>query len=470
MTRVARRGGHRPKYCQYSACGHGRSPTIVPLAHQRIQMRRGNSGLAGIGPCARSTSISTAPRFPGASVERSRRGAGPPTGFSCFSPMAQFTVTFEPTGDLESVASLWGDLEGRAEPTFFLSWFWVGGWLRALPDHLDTRLVVVRHDGVVVGLAVLTLANSGSRIPFRPCTAHLHETGSPALDVATIEDNGVLVDRRFAGEVEAAALQWLTGEGSGIQRIVLGGIRPALAGIATEVASHRRLLCDVRNESPRPYVDLDAIRRQRLGYLECLSANTRQSIRRSMRLYEDRGPIKLTVARSIEEAEAFFGRLEALHQAYWSARGRPGAFAYPVFSRLHADLLRTAFAAGAIQLCRVMAGDAEVGYLYNFVWKGWVYAYQSGFHYERDNRLKPGLVSHCLAAEHALSSGHSVYDFMAGSRQHKASLSTNQDRLYWIVIQRPTGVARIRRQMGLLRRRQRSGAALPSSQTALAMC
>jgi len=380
-----------------------------------------------------------------------------------FQPMAQFTVTFEPARDPDGLAALWGDLEGRAEATFFMSWLWVGAWLRALPKHLDTRLVVVRHDGMVVGLAVLTLVNNGSRRPFRPCTAYLHETGIPALDVATIEDNGILADRRFAGEVEAVVLRWLTGEGSSMQRIVLGGIRPALAGIAREVASERGLVCDNRNESPRPYVDLDAIRRQGRCYLDCLSANTRQSIRRSMRLYEDRGPIELTVAQSVEEGEAFLGRLKELHQAYWTARGRPGAFAHPMFGRLHVDLVRTAFAAGAVQLCRITAGDADVGYLYNFVWRGWVYAYQSGFHYERDNRFKPGLVSHCLAGEHALSCGHSVYDFMAGARQHKASLSTNQDHLYWIVIQRPTGIARIRRQLGLLRRRQRSGAASAKS-------
>ena len=44
------------------------------------------------------------------------------------------------------------DLEGRAEPTFFLSWLWVGAWLRALPKNLEMRLVVVKNDGKVVGL------------------------------------------------------------------------------------------------------------------------------------------------------------------------------------------------------------------------------------------------------------------------------------------------------------------------------
>ena len=367
--------------------------------------------------------------------------------------MAPFAVSLESAPEPERLAALWRDLERRAEPSFFLSWLWVGCWLRALPERLDTRLLTVRRDGTVVGLGVLTFDHRGSLSPLQACSAHLHETGIPALDVATIEDNGLLVDRRLTGEVEAAALRWLTDEGQKIDRIVLGGIKPALAGVARAAASQGRLLFDVRNESPRPYVDLDAIRRRGHGYLECLSANTRQSVRRSMRLYESRGPIELTIAGSIEEAEAFLGRLEALHQAYWTARGKPGAFSYPMFRRLHVDLVHTAFAAGAVQVCRIAAGDVDVGYLYNLVWRKWVYAYQSGLHYEPDNRLKPGLVSHSLAVEHALSHGHSVYDFMAGARQHKASLSTSQDRLYWIVMSRPTRLARIRRRMARLRRR-----------------
>jgi CelD/BcsL family acetyltransferase involved in cellulose biosynthesis len=372
--------------------------------------------------------------------------------------MAPFEIDLEPVGDHDNLAALWLDLEGRGEPSFFLSWFWVGSWLRALPEGLDARLLTVRRDGMVVGLGVFVFGPHGLS-PLGNRRAHLHETGDPVLDVATIEDNGLLVDRRFAGEVEAAALLWLTDGERKIDRVALGGVTPVLAGVTEAIASQRRLLCDVRNDSPRPYVDLDHIRRNGCNYLACLSANTRQTIRRSMRLYERRGPIEFRTATTIGEAEDFLSRLEALHQVYWTSRGKPGAFSFPTFRRLHGNLVRQAFPAGAVRLCSVAAGGIEIGYLYNFAWRGRVYAYQSGFRYDADNRHKPGLVSHCLAIEEAVSRGDSVYDFMAGSRQHKTSLSTHQDRLYWVVLRRPTTVTRIRRQLNRIR--GRAGASFP---------
>ena len=376
--------------------------------------------------------------------------------------MAPFAISLEPAGDPETVGVLWRDLERRAQPSFFLSWFWVGSWLRVLPDGHDARLLTVRRDGMVVGLGVFVFGHHGLLSVLGGRQAHLHETGDPAVDVATIEDNGLLVDRRFAGDVEAAALLWLTDGEQKIDRLTLGGIPPALAGVTGEAASRRHLLCDIRNDSPRPYVDLDHVRRQGGNYLACLSANTRQTIRRSMRLYELRGPIEFRIAATIGEAEGFVGRLEALHQAYWTSRGKPGAFSFPMFRRLHDDLVRRAFPAGAVRLCSVAAGGLEIGYLYDFAWRGRVYAYQSGFRYEGDNRHKPGLVSHCLAVEEALSRGDSVYDFMAGNRQHKTSLSTHQERLYWVVLRRPTTAARIRRQLNRLRGRPEASLPKPA--------
>ena len=43
--------------------------------------------------------------------------------------------------------------------------------------------------------------------------------------------------------------------------------------------------------------------------------------------------------------------------------------------------------------------------------------YQSGFLYESDSQLKPGLVSHMLAIDHNLDSGARTYDFLAGDQR-----------------------------------------------------
>jgi CelD/BcsL family acetyltransferase involved in cellulose biosynthesis len=95
------------------------------------------------------------------------------------------------------------------------------------------------------------------------------------------------------------------------------------------------------------------------------------------------------------------------------------------------------FGAGEIQLLRLRAGgQREVGYLYNFVRRGVVHAYQSGFRYNPDPRLKPGLVSHALAIEHNLATGARLYEFMAGASRYKASLGTLSGEMAWLVLQR----------------------------------
>ena len=84
--------------------------------------------------------------------------------------MAPFEINIRPVGEHDDLAALWLDLERRADPGFFLSWFWVGSWLRALPGGLDTRLLTVRRDATVVGLGVFVFGQRG-RPPRGPATA-----------------------------------------------------------------------------------------------------------------------------------------------------------------------------------------------------------------------------------------------------------------------------------------------------------
>ena len=79
-----------------------------------------------------------------------------------------------------------------------------------------------------------------------------------------------------------------------------------------------------------------------------------------------------------------------------------------------------------------------IGYLYNLVYRGHVYQYQSGFRYEGDPRLKPGLVSHCLCIERHLREGSEVYDFMAGDARYKANLGKPGPDMVYLLARRPT--------------------------------
>ena len=63
---------------------------------------------------------------------------------------------------------------------------------------------------------------------------------------------------------------------------------------------------------------------------------------------------------------------------------------------------------------------------------------KTGFRYESDPRLKPGLVSHCLCINRHLDDGSDVYDFMAGDARYKANLGEPGPDMIYLLAERPT--------------------------------
>ena len=127
--------------------------------------------------------------------------------------------------------------------------------------------------------------------------------------------------------------------------------------------------------------------------------------------------------------------LEALHQASWTARGRPGAFANPFFGRFHRALIARGLGRGEIDLFRVAAGSQIVGLLYNFRYRGHSLAYQSGFDYAGASRhQKPGLTCHHEAIRFVARLGVVRYNFLAGDARYKRSLADRGETLHWIAV------------------------------------
>lgn len=341
-------------------------------------------------------------------------------------------VTLDEGLSAATIGVLWRKLEETARPSFFLSWCWIGSWLEQVKG--PSALLTARRNGKVVGLAVVCRS---VRRPLVPVTGlHLHETGDSGLDGIYIEYNGLLTAPGDAEEVVTACLAHLatlTRGRWGWDEVHLSGVPAALAKIAAADCPHMR----IRSVAGCPVIDLAEIRGRGGDYLDAVSRNTRHQVRRSIRLYEEEGPLRLDRANTVEGALAHLDGLKTLHQRYWRGRGKPGAFAHAGFENFHRRLIETALPAGHIDLCRVAAGERTLGYLYNFVRDGMAYSYQSGFAYdESDSRRKPGLVAHALTAEGYLRAGLSGYRLMAGDTRYKRSLATGTEDLYWVTLRR----------------------------------
>jgi len=345
----------------------------------------------------------------------------------------QLTISIGYASEFENLAATWRELETRADPTFFLTWDWIGTWL----EFLDTSpyLVVVRDLDKIVGLGLLHPAAIRRRRIFKAKALLLHSTGDSTKDVITIEYNGFLADRDYYEIVQVAC----------IRSLVRGDLGPAwdefhFDGVTADFEQRARgvnVLTWIYANKPSWAIDLEAVRRSGGSYLESISANTRYQIRRSIRLYKARGPLTYVSARTVEEALAFFDDLKVLHQRYWTSRGEPGGFAYPFFESFHRSLIRQCVSRGTVEIVRVAAGDCVIGYLYNFVHAGWTGQYLSGFNYEADAKLKPGLVCHYLCAEQHQKVNGRTYDFMAGENRYKASLGSPGPDIMHLILQRP---------------------------------
>lgn len=326
--------------------------------------------------------------------------------------------------DFDRLAKLWTELENRADGSFFQSWAWVG--CRAAERFSDPVLLHARDGDRTVALGLFN-----RRRRFGGSDLLLAESGMAQYDDVFVEHNGLLVERgrpRLVSECLRAALAARLG-----RSLILSGVPQAYLAVAEsgpfDVA--------VRAARPAPFVDLGALRQGGRGYLDCLSANTRYQLRRSCRRYAASGPLTMRSAGSAAEALEFLERLAGLHQQYWTGRGQPGAFAGSQFRQFHGSLIERAFPSGGVDLLRVDCGWRAVGYLYNFRYRGTVYAYQSGFDYAAAGpHRKPGLTCHHLAIEKHLAEGADRYDFLAGGDRYKFSLATDAATLYWLRLRR----------------------------------
>ncbi len=362
-------------------------------------------------------------------------------GISARTP-ADVTVRFHVQTALapEDLGLLWRDLEARADVTFFLSWDWMGAWIAEL--DAPPLVLVGEAGGALVLLGVLMprlRREAGGAIRVRGL--HLHATGRAEIDVIAHEYNGFLVDRAWAGRAEAEAVAWLLGRRIGAHRYDELHIKDIVAARGAALVSPDALVREL-SRKPSWRVDLDAVRASGKPYLDTLSANTRQQIRRAMRLYEERGPLSAAPAPDAETALAWLDALAELHQRQWQARGEPGGFAFPFFTRFQRRLVADCVPRGTAELVRVSAGEQAIGYVYNLMLRGHVLAFVTGFQAEEDSRLKPGLVSHALCIQRHADTGARLYDFMAGDYRYKTNLGQPGPELTYLLLQHPTPMTR----------------------------
>jgi CelD/BcsL family acetyltransferase involved in cellulose biosynthesis len=346
-------------------------------------------------------------------------------------------ITVTQSTELPDLAASWMELEARADGGFFLSWRWIGSWLRA--TGAKPLLVTAKKDGRIVALGLLARARR-RRLFFSVSQLCLHETGLAECDAVMIEHNNFLVARDAPADAVADLLRALQTADPSWDEIVLGGIShitvadieaAGLTVVTDRVSPDFGVMLSHQNPPAR--------------WEDTLSQNQRAQLRQSRAFAERMGPLALTAAAGPSQALEFFEKMVALHTAYWRAKGKPGAFATPFSRAFHRELITAQSGAGSVELLELSAGGQVLGYLYNFAHGARVYSYQSGFAYSDDNKHRPGLLAHVLAIERARDRGMGVYDFLAGDAAYKARLGQHLGQMMWCRGQRNRPLLRCER-------------------------
>lgn len=362
-------------------------------------------------------------------------------------------VTIEPMESIAALGEEWRALEARARGSFFLSWVWIETWLE---ESAIRPLVLRARDGAgaVIALALLNARRVRRHHVLPIDVLALHESGDEVHDSLVVEYNDLLVDDAAPAGTREACLEALA-QASIVNDLGIDWNELRLSGVSPDwLARVEASGLDLAIIARRPHfaVDLAALADSPESYLASLGASTRHQIRRALRHYAARGPIIVRPARDVEEALSDLAELQTLHQAHWIGRGKQGAFATPFFARFHRRLIARALPLGGVEVLHVHAGRHTIGYLYNFLHRGTVHNYLSGFAFETDPRIKPGLVSHALAIDRHRALGRERYDLMAGEARYKNSLAARQGELVWIAARRAAPVLLIEDSLRAIKR------------------
>jgi CelD/BcsL family acetyltransferase involved in cellulose biosynthesis len=315
---------------------------------------------------------------------------------------------------------------------------WVLAWWRQFGGLDGRRLCAIAlHDAATRALVALvplcrrTVMVRGV-LPIR--RIELLGTGEDQVDEICADYTGAIVAAGREAEVAALTGQLLAGGKLGgfdhLSMPRMSSDDPFAGALATAL-TQAGLQPSLEPKGACPYVPLPA---SFDDYRQSLGSERRYVVTRSLRELEKwAGPGGYTRVVARTPAQLAEGRaiLHSLHSERWGATGHVGVFASDRFTRFHDEVMAAHLTGvdGQLELQWLVVEGRPVVALYNIVYRGRVYFYQSGRKLDVPKGVKLGLAAHALALRAAIEDRYSEYDFLAGASQYKRQLALDKHPL-----------------------------------------
>ncbi|WP_339722137.1 GNAT family N-acetyltransferase [uncultured Paraglaciecola sp.] len=319
---------------------------------------------------------------------------------------------------VEELEQKWIALQGQANSSAFVAWFWIKQWLTQKNLTTNNCLCVeVMQDQETLGLALFGTKTKRVFWGLSFNQYFLHKSGNIKEDQTWIEHNTFLLHKNFEPQLTSEICQELVKIGK-VDDIKIGLSSPHFINtlnfegfkIRTELSSPGYLA------NLEGFSSLD-------DYLASLSKNTRSHIKRSIKLLNEQSPLRLVLAKEPAEKDMVLTHIAELHRIKWRSTVYGSGFDNPCFYEFHRGLIQAPQSAQNCRLYTLYQDDVALGHVYLLTYgNSWSF-YLSALHFNADNRIKVGLVIHSLIIEQAIKESIKVYDFLAGEAQYKQSLS-----------------------------------------------
>lgn len=343
--------------------------------------------------------------------------------------MLQLSVVEDP-GAFADLQAAWNRLlASSAANSVTLTWEWLSTWWSVFGDARRLRILLVWDRGRLVGGApMLTRTRPEPRykvLPFR--RMELVASGEARADQICSDYIGWIAERGREAEVAEIVLEGLYSEYAHewdeLRLPDLPADSPVLGPLA-DGARRRGLGFEIVRRESCALIRLPA---SWDAFLENVSSGLRYKIRRGRRELE-KVCGRYRVVEDASEIEEAVATLVTLHQQRWTDKGRPGAFRSDRRRQFHERLIPLAFARGWLRLGVLDAGGGPIGAIYNFMYGGRVFFYQSGIVPVDNTHLRPGVLMHAAEVEHAIGAGCTEYDFLKRGHSEYKDAWANQSR------------------------------------------
>ena len=285
---------------------------------------------------------------------------------------------------------------------------WLRVWWDAFGGAADLRILSVRNQENVIGLAPLQL--KGDRASFIGST-----------DVCDCLDFIVAAGRE--GEFFEVLLDHLNQQG--ITNLDLGLLRAdstVLTGLV-QVAENRGCKVSTSSEDITLELDLPAIWED---YLGLLNGKQRHEVKRKLRRLYEAGDVNLRV---VEDAAEIPQHMPTFFELFKMSGNEKAAFMTDQMTSFFRTLAGAMAKSKILKLYILELDDAPAAAALCFDFNATLHLYNSGFD-PRFNALSVGSLCNVLSIKDAIQSGRQKYDFLKGAETYKYRLGGKEVPLY----------------------------------------